>query len=50
MERSEGSSPLTADCPIIDTGKTAANRSGRYAAYCALSEDSLTVHMDVTRA
>jgi hypothetical protein len=40
----------TADCPIEDTGRIAANRNGRYAAYCALSHDSLTVRIEIVRA
>ncbi len=39
----------TADCLIEDTGRISANRNGRYAAYCAISRDSLTVRIEIVR-
>jgi hypothetical protein len=40
----------TATCPVVDTGKTAANRCGRYAAYCAVATDTLTLWIGLERA
>ena len=40
----------TADCPIADTGKTAANRNGQYAAFCATAKNRLTVRIEIIKA
>lgn len=39
----------TADCPVADTGKTAANRNGQYAAFCATAKDRLTVRIEMIK-
>ncbi|MBO5511122.1 MAG: hypothetical protein J6B24_05250 [Clostridia bacterium] len=40
----------TADCPIEDTGKTAANRNGRYAVFTARALGTLTVRVEILKA
>ncbi len=40
----------TASAPIIDTEKSAANRNGRYHAFCAAARNSLTVQIEILKA
>ncbi len=39
-----------ASAPIMDTGKNAANRNGRYRVFCAEAENTLTVHIQILQA